>query len=84
LSNDSLANSLVLCMPPLIPREADSKHFTCRGIQACSIKVSPVNLADGGEMESKGVEKRPRGRLSAVQEEAARMLIPLVFVKEKN
>ena len=35
-------------------------------------------------MESKGVEKRPRGRLSAVQEEAARMLIPLVFVKEKN
>lgn len=71
-------------MPPLIPGEADSKHFTCRGIQACSIKVSPVNLADGGEMESKGVEKRPRGRLSAVQEEAARMLIPLVFVKEKN
>lgn len=84
MSSDSLANSLVLCVPSLFPREAESKHFTCRGIQACCIKVSPVTLADGGEMENKGVKKRPRGRLLAVQEEAARMLIPLVFVKEKN
>lgn len=43
-----------------------------------------MNLADGGEMENKGVKKRPRGRLSATQQEAARMVIPLMFVKEKN